>query len=103
MEPIYALAESTVCPIVMEVTSTTVFLRKDITSEERTDMNGSKILYWKYQEAQLTPNEFNQYMNTISLNNANGVQQIIKTQENSDGNLMSVMEAIADLYDTFAQ
>ena len=61
MELNYKYAESTVQPTALEVTVGTVYLRKDITSITRTSEQGDKTTYWTYQEAVLTPQEFNEY------------------------------------------
>lgn len=65
MELNYKYAESTVQPTALEVTVGTVYLRKDITSITRTSEQGDKTTYWTYQEAALTPREFNEYTNRL--------------------------------------
>ena len=70
MELNYKYAESTVQPTALEVTVGTVYLRKDITSITRTSEQGDKTTYWTYQEAALTPQEFNEYTNLLMAENA---------------------------------
>ena len=109
MELNYKYAESTVQPAALEVTVGTVYLRKDITSITRTSEHGEKITYWTYQEAALTPQEFNEYANLLMAENAikgtndsDNIVQIMAGQETGDTNQMTIMEAIADLYDAVA-
>lgn len=106
MELNYKYAESTVQPTALEVTVGTVYLRKDITSITRTSEQGDKTTYWTYQEAQITTQEFNEYVNMLMAQNAikgqNDSENIISLmvgQENNDSNQLAVMEAIADLYE----
>ena len=91
MELNYKYAESTVQPTALEVTVGTVYLRKDITSITRTSEQGDKTTYWTYQEAVLTPQEFNEYTNLL-----------MAGQETGDSQQLAIMEAIADLYDAVA-
>lgn len=109
MEPIYRYSESTVRPIDVEVGKHTVFLRKDITEVERTDENGNVSVYYTYQEAKMSYEEFNEYSSFVAAKNAiNGVNdsdninQLMVGQENGDTNQLIIMEAIADLYDAIA-
>lgn len=109
MEPIYNHSESTVKPIEIEFSKRTVFVRKNITSEKRTDQFGDVIVLWVYDEAKMTPNEFNEYVklmsakNTINgTNDSNNILSILEGQEIGDNNQLIIMEAIADLYDMIA-
>lgn len=79
MELNYKYAESTVQPTALEVTVGTVYLRKDITSITRTSEQGDKTTYWTYQEAALTPQEFNEYTNLLMAENPLKVQMIRTT------------------------
>lgn len=107
MEPNYRYSESTVGPVAVEVTADgTVYLRKDILSEIRTDTFGNKVTYWTYQEAMMTAEEFAQYSGQLmSLNavkdtdNAANIKQLVAGQESGDFNQMAIMEAIAELYE----
>lgn len=92
MDLIYRYAESTVRPETIQIDVDTVYLRKDISEIKRDDDQGNKISYWAYQEAVMTVKEFNQNANAI----------LISGQKNGDDNLLAVMEAIADLYETIA-
>lgn len=109
MELNYRYAESTVKPAALEVTEGTVYLRKEITSIKRSPEQGDDVVYWTYQEAALTPQEFNDYTSLVMAENAikgtNDSDNIVKLmagQENGDSNQLVIMEAIADLYDTIA-
>lgn len=99
MEPLYVLTESTVKPLSIEVGTDTVYLRKDITEESRADMEGKAVKYWKYQEAKMTPEEFNDYSAIL---NTQSVVQLVTGQENASNSQMIIMDAIADLYETIA-
>ena len=92
MELKYRYSESTVRPEAIQIDGDTVYLRKDISELKREDDQGNKTTYWTYQEATMTVAEFNQHANAI----------LISGQKNGDDNLLSVMEAIADLYETIA-
>lgn len=61
-----------------------IYLRKDITSITRTSEQGDKTTYWTYQEAALTPQEFNEYTNLLMAENA------IKGTNDSD-NIVQIM------------
>jgi hypothetical protein len=109
MELNYKYAESTVRPTAFEVTVGTVYLRKDITSIARTSEQGDKTTYWTYQEAALTPQEFNEYTNLLMAENAikgtndsDNIVRIMAGQETGDSQQLAIMEAIADLYDAVA-
>ena len=92
MEMIYRYAESTVKPNTIEICGNTVYLRKDILKFNREDDQGNQIPYWSYQEAKITIEEFNKYVNVI----------LVSSQKSSDDDRLAIMEAIADLYDTIA-
>ena len=92
MELNYVYSESTVKPLSIEFCKKSVYLRKDITPETRTDDSGNEYTIWTYQEAWMTPEEFNEYSKEL---------QITKALDNDD-NQMIIMEALADLYDIIA-
>lgn len=105
MEPIYKYSESTVEPLLIEMRSKCVYLRKDVEKVERTDENEQKIVYWTYQEAVMSPSEFNQYANELaSMNAVKGVNdsahivQIMAAQADGNNNQFAIMEALADIY-----
>ena len=109
MEPIYRYSESTVRPIDIEVGKHTVFLRKDITEVERTDEFGNVSIFFTYQEAKMSHEEFNEYSSFVAAKNAingvndsNNINQLVVGQEIGDNNQLIIMEAIADLYDVIA-
>lgn len=95
----YILAESTIRPLPIEIYKNIVYLRKDIVSKEVTDTENNTSTLWTYQEAKLTPSEFNEYSKVLMVNN---MSQLISGQENGDNNQLIIMEAIADLYDAIA-
>ena len=109
MEIDYKYVESTIKPAILEVEDGTVYVRKDITSVVRTSKRGHKSSYWTYQEAILTPEEFNTYTNLVmaenaikGVNDSNNIVQIMTGQETGDNNQLAIMEAIADLYEAIA-
>lgn len=109
MELKYEYAESSIQPTTLEATVGIVYLRKDITSIARTSKRGDKITYWTYQEAALTPQEFNEYTNLLMAENAikgtndsDNIVQLMAGQETGDSQQLAIMEAIADLYDAVA-
>ena len=104
----YKTVESTVEPLSIEFFKNTVYLRKDISSESR-NIGDRVITYYTYQEAILTPEEFNEYSSQIAAKNAiNGVDnadnivKLITNQQIGDDNRLAIMEAIADLYEAIA-
>lgn len=108
-EPTYVHSESTVRPLDLEFGKRTVWMRKNIVEEERTDEEGNVSTFYVYEEAKMTPEEFNKYSSFVSARNAiNGVNdsqnimQLVTGQENGDNNQLIIMEAIADLYDVLA-
>ena len=110
MELDYKYAESTVRPTALEISvAGIVYIRKDIISIVRTSEQGNKITYWTYQEAVLTPQEFNEYTNLLraenaikGMNDSDNIIQLMVGQETGDSKQLAIMEAIADLYDAIA-
>ena len=108
MELKYTYAESTVKPADIAICKKTVYLRKDIAEEERTDENGT-IIFYTYQEAKMPLEEFNEYstqqaaINAVKgTNDSANISNLLTGQENGDTNQLIIMEAIADLYDAIA-
>ena len=106
MELDYRYAESTVKPSALEINDGTVYLRKDYSEIVRTTEQNEEVTYWTYQEAQITTQEFNEYVNMLMAQNAikgqNDSENIVSLmvgQEHNDSNQLAVMEAIADLYE----
>lgn len=95
----YILVESTVRPSPIEIYKNVVYLRKDINGKEVVDGENNTSIVWTYQEAKMSPSEFNEYSKALMVNNMN---QLISGQENGDNNQLIIMEAIADLYDAIA-
>lgn len=102
MELIYRKSQSPVKPIPVEFAKKTVFLRKDFEECRETYVNGTEYIYWTYQEAKMSPDEFNEYIKVLSATNAMNIDNIMVGQENGDNNQLIIMEAIADLYDMIA-
>lgn len=109
MEPIYISSESTVKPLAIEVGKRTVWLRKNIVQENRETPGGETMKVWVYDEAKMTPQEFNEWTGLLMAENAikgtkdsENIVQLIAGQETGDGNQLAIMEAIADLYDAVA-
>lgn len=109
MEPTYRYSESAVKPVEIEVNKNTVFLRKDIIEDKRTDIDGNEVIFYTYEEAKMSHEEFNEYSNLVAARNAiNGtndsenISNLLVGQENGDTNQLIIMEAIADLYDMIA-
>ena len=88
MKPNYVPTESTVKPQTIEVTTDTIYLRKDFSKETRNDMSGKSLTYWTYLEAKMTKEEFNQYAVYLNLNN---IEQLI----NGNNDLVSQSASIA--------
>lgn len=106
MELKYKKSESSVKPLPIEITQSTVYLRKEFTQETRTNERGETYAFWTYQEAKITPEEFNKYaadqaaMNAIKgANDSENISLIIENGVNSSDNQLIIMEAMADLYD----
>ena len=109
MEVNYRYAESTVKPNTLEFADCTVYLSKNVTELVRASEQGDNTTYWTYQEAVFTPEAFNEYTKLLMAENAikgandsDNIVSLIVGQEMSDGNILAIMEAIADLYETIA-
>lgn len=92
MEPTYRYSESTVRPEQVQISGDTAYLRKDIKESKREDMDGGTVSYWTYQEAAMSTEEFNRNSSAL----------LLKRQLNSDGDMLAIMEAMADMYDVLA-
>lgn len=109
MELNYRYSESTVEPAALEIAEGSVYFRKEITSVTRTSEQGDETVFWTYQEAELTPQEFNNYASLLMAeytikgkDDSANIVQLMAGQEAGDGNQLIIMEAIADLYDAVA-
>lgn len=109
MELNYRYSESTVKPAALEIAEGSVYFRKEITSVTRISDQGDEIVFWTYQEAELTPQEFNNYASLLMAeytikgkDDSANIVQLMAGQEAGDGNQLIIMEAIADLYDAVA-
>lgn len=90
----YRYSKSTVRPETVEIGKTTVFIRSDINKEIREDESGNKTVFWTYQEAKMTPEEFTAYAELLSSKDIIGCVNA--------NNQLIIMNAIADLYDVIA-
>lgn len=109
MEPKYIYSESTVEPLAIEVGVSSVYLRKNIAKDVRTDEAGSNVTYYTFQEAMMSLAEFNTYaaqlasVNAVKdMNNAANISLLLAGQTSGDTNQLIIMSAIADLYDAIA-
>lgn len=109
MELNYRYSESTVKPAALEIAEGSVYFRKEIASVTRTSEQGDETVFWTYQEAELTPQEFNNYASLLMAeytikgkDDSANIVQLMAGQEAGDGNQLIIMEAIADLYDAVA-
>lgn len=108
MNILYNYSESTIKPLEIKITEETVYLRKDIKKEERM-YEDQTITFYTYQEAKLSPKEFEEYsaqlaaMNAVKgVNDSDNITQIVENGVSSSDNQMVIMEAMADLYDLIA-
>lgn len=109
MELNYVYSESTVKPLSIEFSKNSVYLRRNIVKETRVDETDAETVWYTYEEACLTPDEFNTYtgqlkaVNAINgVNDSDNIASILTGQATGDDNQLSIMEAIADLYDLIA-
>lgn len=105
----YIYAESAVKPTSIEIQKNVVYLRKDMVEKKRTYEDRDAETFWSYKEAKMTPEEFNEYMNRLNVENAinsaadsKNISNLLIGQEIGDNNQLIIMEAIADLYDVIA-
>lgn len=106
----YMQSESIERPLLIEITTSTVYLRKDIIEEERIMVeNDEPTMFYVYQEAKLTPEEFNIYATQIAsinaikgINDSENISTIVQNGVNNEDNQLILMEAMADLYDLLA-
>lgn len=80
-------AQSTVKPNPIDVHADAAYIHKNIT-----ESNENGIIFYYYDEAKLTIEEFNAYAN----------QNLINAQSENTDNQLTIMEAFADLYETIA-
>jgi hypothetical protein len=99
----YTKAESTIKPSAIEIESNSVvYVRKNITEVERSNIDGTKTTYYQYDEAEITKTEYEKYISELTANNADSIAGIIAKQAEQDDNQLIIMSAIADLYDAVA-
>lgn len=105
----YKLSESTVKPSAVEMARKSVLIRRNIESVVRENENGEKTIYWAYEEACLSPEEFNAYVAEVSATNAiNGVNdsgnivKLLAGQSTNDNNQLILMQALVEMYELVA-
>ena len=96
MKITYVKSESTVKPDVVSIEKTTVYLRRNIVEETRTSEDGTVSVFYVYEEAKLSHEEFSKYSNEIV------ITRLVENGSNNADNQLILMEAIADLYDIIA-
>ena len=99
MELNYRYSESTVRPVEVEKSKHTVFLRRNIVEEDRTDSRGNTTTFYVYEEAKLSHEEFDKYASIAVLQN---LSNLASGQAIGDNNQLIIMEALADLYEAIA-
>ena len=97
----YVQSSSTVKPKIIESNFDHIYLRTNI---KEILIDG--VQNWEYDEAYLTVDEFNQYMEYLTKQNAiNGVNDssnitsILSGQQVNDFNQLAIMEAIVELFE----
>lgn len=106
----YMYAESSVPPQPIEVTNTTVYLRKDFSTREYIEPDRYDVVtFYTYQEAKLTHSEFAEYSSQIAslnavkgINDSENISKIVQNGVDNEDNQLILMEAMADLYDLLA-
>lgn len=106
MELLYYQAESALKPLEFEVTINTVYLRKNITEETREQEGFDPITMYVYDECAMSLEEFNEYSRMVMAENAlkgtndsANINKLVDGQEMNDMYQLTLMEAIADLYE----
>lgn len=106
MELTYRKSESTVRPLEFEATVDTIYLRKNITEESREPEGMEPFTMYVYDECALTLDEFNKYAQMVMAQNAlkgtndsANIVTLLSGQQMNDVYQMTIMEAIADMYE----
>ena len=66
----YVKSQSSVKPELVDTTSskTTVYIRKNIVENKKTDeMSGKETVFYKYEEAKLTKEEYQEYLKELEI------------------------------------
>lgn len=73
MELTYKIAQSAEKPLLIDITSSPncVYIRRDLKQIQEPGENGEIRSYWRYNEATLTQNEYEDYKNTLISNEIN--------------------------------
>lgn len=104
-------------PLALDTASskTAVYLRKNIEQITRTDpMTGESMTLWSYDEAKLTPAEYEQYKSEAAaeliakvgednLSLMDALATVYEQQITTEENQLTIMSAMADLYDAISE
>lgn len=106
MELTYYKAESGVQPLEFEATVDTIYLRKNIVEETREQEGFDPMTMYVYDECAMSLEEFNEYSRMVMAENAlkgtndsANINKLVDGQEMNDMYQLTLMEAIADLYE----
>ena len=96
---VYETVYSTTEPKPVEIGKTTVYFRKDITSVDRMSPLDEPYKEYTYQEASMSLEEYEKYSKE---HGTSSLTQLVSGQKVGDDNQLTIMEAIADLYEVIA-
>ena len=91
MQLIYVKSQSSVKPELIDTTSSksTVYLRKNIVENKKTDeMSGKETVFYEYEEAKLTKEEYQEYLKELEI--------IDIQQQRADIDYIMLMTGIAE-------
>lgn len=93
----YYKSESTVNPDTVDTTSskTSVYLRRNITEKER-EIDGHTLIYYEYEEAKLTKNEYEKYVNELNSQNIQASIQEMETKVNGINDISEQIELLTE-------
>lgn len=93
----YYKSESTINPDTVDTTSskTSVYLRRNITEKER-EIDGHTLVYYEYEEAKLTKDEYKKYVNELNSENIRAAIQELKTKVNSINDISEQIELLTE-------
>lgn len=88
MNLVYNKSRSNVMPQLIDITSskTSVYIRKDVVEVEETDTDGNKYIMYEYDEAVVTKDEYQAYLNEKN--------DIAITQQRADIDFIAAMNNI---------
>lgn len=64
-------------PLELEITKSAVYLRRNIEQFTRTEQDGNEVTLWGYDEAQLTPDEYAEYVRSANSQAVETLMQMI--------------------------